>query len=81
MGWNEYLWLVDETFDAIGYIVRENDNGEIICKFQPCYFYCQIPLLANSTPLLSNFISLPANSALPASLCDVCLAKNYCSFK
>jgi len=55
-----------ETFDvivctilAIGYIVRENDHGQITCKFQPCYFYCQIPLLANSTllRLLSNSIT------------------------
>ena len=49
-----------ETVDAIvcalpailatGYIMRENDHSQITCKFQPCYFFCQIQLLANSAP-------------------------------
>jgi len=61
IGWNEKILLADgagvEIFDAVvcailavGCIMRKNDQGEITCKFQPCYFYCQIPLLANSAP-------------------------------
>jgi len=69
-----------ETFDAIvcailavGYIMRENDHGEITCKFQPCYFFCQIPVLTNFIPFTVKFHYLHMQRLLdntaPAALC------------